>query len=220
MVNQPRRDESARGRLLAAAATEFAARGFDGATVDRIAAAARANKALVYYYFKSKAGLYREILRDLIGAAADAIDAVRATGGPADRQLGAFIAALGREAAARPHFPAIWLREMADGGRHLDDAVIAQARRVISALSGILAEGRDAGLFREAHPFLTHLGIVAPLMMFLASGPVRARFQRHLPAALTNIPPEAMLRHLEISVLAALAPATTVPSTSTRRLRP
>src|SRR5262245_39020235 len=186
MVSQQRRDASARARLLAAAATEFAARGFDGATVDRIAAAARANKALVYYYFKSKAGLYREILRDLLGAVADAVDGVRTAGGPADRQMAAFIAALGREAAARPPFPGIWLREMADGGRHLDDAVIAQARRVITALSGILDDGRTAGVFREAHPFLTHIGIVAPLIMFLASGPVRARFQRHLPAAMTS----------------------------------
>ena len=206
MVSQNRRDDSARGRLLQAAAGEFAARGFDGATVERIAAVARANKALVYYYFRSKAGLYREILRDLLGAVADGVTAVRTAGGPPDRQLAAFIAALGREAAARPHFPAIWLREMADGGRHLDDAVIGQAQRVILTLSGILADGRKAGLFREAHPFLTHIGIVAPLVMFLASGPVRARFQKHLPASIANIAPDAMLRHLETSVLAALAP--------------
>jgi hypothetical protein len=108
---------------------------------------------------------------------------------------------------------------MADGGRHLDDAVIGQARRVIAALSAILADGREAGLFRDAHPFLTHLGIVAPLMMFLASGPVRQRLQRHLPPALTSIPPDAMLRHLETSVLAALAPGAPVPSSSTRRPR-
>ena len=41
---------------------EFAARGFDGAKVDRIAARARVNKAMLYYHFKNKAALYREIL--------------------------------------------------------------------------------------------------------------------------------------------------------------
>ena len=51
----------------AAAAAEFAARGFAGANVDRIARAARVNKAMIYYHFKSKAALYREILRDMFG---------------------------------------------------------------------------------------------------------------------------------------------------------
>ncbi len=53
-----------RERLLAAAREEFAARGFDGAKVDRIARRARINKAMVYYHFPSKAALYLAILRE------------------------------------------------------------------------------------------------------------------------------------------------------------
>ena len=55
-------DRISRERIFAAAAREFAARGFAGANVDRIAAAARVNKAMIYYHFRSKAALYREIL--------------------------------------------------------------------------------------------------------------------------------------------------------------
>src|SRR3990172_6203646 len=50
MKRAPARPDS-RDRLLAAAAAEFAARGFDGARVDRIARAARANKATIYHHF-------------------------------------------------------------------------------------------------------------------------------------------------------------------------
>ena len=50
-------------RILAAAAVEFAARGFAGARVDRIARRARVNKAMLYYHFHSKQGLYRTLLR-------------------------------------------------------------------------------------------------------------------------------------------------------------
>ena len=52
-----------RARILKAAVEEFAARGYDGAGVDRIARRARVNKALIYYYFESKRGLYRQILQ-------------------------------------------------------------------------------------------------------------------------------------------------------------
>jgi TetR/AcrR family transcriptional regulator len=45
-------------RILRAAVQEFSTHGLSGARTDRIAEAARVNKALLYYYFKSKQGLY------------------------------------------------------------------------------------------------------------------------------------------------------------------
>jgi TetR/AcrR family transcriptional regulator len=45
-------------RLLNAGIAEFASRGYGGARVDVIARRAKVNKQLLYYYFKSKSGLY------------------------------------------------------------------------------------------------------------------------------------------------------------------
>ena len=213
---RPARAPDAAGRLRAAAAAEFARHGFDGATVDRIAARAGANKALVYYYFRSKSGLYREILRDLFGAVAAAVAAVRAAGGPPDRQLSAFIRAIAREAGARPHFPAIWLREMADGGRHVDRGIVDEARQVVLALGGILEDGRRGGRFRAAHPLLTHLSIVAPLMLYLASAPLRQRFAPLAGRDAPDVPAEAIVAHLERAVLASLVPEDVRPPVSGR----
>jgi len=59
---QPKRVRDAdvsRARVFAAAAEEFALRGFDGAKVDRIAERAGVNKAMLYYHFTDKAALYR-----------------------------------------------------------------------------------------------------------------------------------------------------------------
>jgi len=47
-----------RERLLAAAVEEFSARGLAGGRVDRIAAAAAANKRAIYDYFGDKEGLF------------------------------------------------------------------------------------------------------------------------------------------------------------------
>jgi AcrR family transcriptional regulator len=47
-----------RSRLIEAAVREFAAYGLAGARVDRIAAAAAANKRAIYDYFRSKEGLF------------------------------------------------------------------------------------------------------------------------------------------------------------------
>ncbi|MGE3509623.1 MAG: TetR/AcrR family transcriptional regulator [Vicinamibacterales bacterium] len=51
-----------RTRILAAARAEFAARGFAGARVKTIAARARANKRMLYYYFRSKRRLFDAVL--------------------------------------------------------------------------------------------------------------------------------------------------------------
>lgn len=52
-----------RAALLSAAFEEFAARGFAGARVADIAERAGVDKQLISYYFDSKDGLYREVLR-------------------------------------------------------------------------------------------------------------------------------------------------------------
>lgn len=54
--------ENTREALLDAARQEFAARGLEGARVDRIAAQAGVNKQLVYHYFGSKDDLYVAVL--------------------------------------------------------------------------------------------------------------------------------------------------------------
>ena len=50
--------DATRRRLLDAATAEFAAYGIAGARVDRIAQAAKSNKAQIYHYFGSKDGLF------------------------------------------------------------------------------------------------------------------------------------------------------------------
>ncbi|MEY9928863.1 AcrR family transcriptional regulator [Catenulispora sp. GP43] len=58
--------EATRLRLITAGRAEFAARGLTGARVDRIAEAAQANKAQIYHYFKSKAGLFDAVWEDVL----------------------------------------------------------------------------------------------------------------------------------------------------------
>src|SRR5205809_7981732 len=98
------RSSDSRQRVFAAAAAEFAARGYAGADVDRIARAARLNKAMIYYHFKSKAALYREILRDMFGAVRTRVAAVAASDASPEDKIRAYIAAIAIEAQARPHF--------------------------------------------------------------------------------------------------------------------
>lgn len=50
-------------RILSAAESLFAEKGFDGVSVEEIAKKAEANKSLIYYYFSSKEGLLAGIMQ-------------------------------------------------------------------------------------------------------------------------------------------------------------
>jgi TetR/AcrR family transcriptional regulator len=173
-----RQPDGSRARLIAAAAAEFAAHGFAGANVERIAAAAHVNKAMIYYHFRSKAALYRVILRDMfqaVGARARAAAESRVT---PEEKIALFVDAIAAEAEARPHFPPIWFREIAEGGSHLDAAIVRDLTLVLQSLGAIVDEGARAGRFRRVNPLVVHAGIVAPMMMYFASARLRERLER------------------------------------------
>jgi TetR/AcrR family transcriptional regulator len=193
-----------RERVFAAAAAEFAARGYAGANVDRIARAARLNKAMIYYHFKSKAALYRAILRDMFGAVRARVVAVAASDAAPEDKVRAFVAAIAAEAQARPHFPPIWLREIAEGAEHVDAATLGYVRDVLAALGSIIAEGVRGGRFQPAHPLLVQGGIIAPLMFFLATAPLRRKIARAGVDGIKAISTDMVVAHIQRLTLAQL----------------
>jgi len=193
-----------RERVFAAAAAEFAARGYAGANVDRIARAAGLNKAMIYYHFTNKAALYRDILRDMFGAVRRDVAEVAAAPLRPEEKIRRYVEAIARAAEARPHFPPIWLRELAEGGEHVDAATLAYVRDVLGALGRILEEGRRAGTFHAVNPLLLHAGIIAPLMFFLASAPLRRKMRRAGAPGDPGVSRDAIVAHLQRLTLAQL----------------
>ncbi len=70
--------EGARSEILAAAAVEFMERGYASASIDAIADRLGATKGLVYHYYRSKADLYLDVLREATEVAMAAVGAAAA----------------------------------------------------------------------------------------------------------------------------------------------
>jgi AcrR family transcriptional regulator len=60
-------DNDSKLRILEAATSLFASKGFEGARIDEIAARAEINKAQIYYYFESKEAILEEIFERFMG---------------------------------------------------------------------------------------------------------------------------------------------------------
>jgi AcrR family transcriptional regulator len=204
LVNKRGRPRAAAARdsqaaIFAAAAREFAERGYDATGVDLIAAKARVNKAMIYYHFGSKHRLYHEVLRDMVGAVSLRARAIADGPGAADAKLDAWIAAIVQEAGARPWFPPIMLREIAAGGSHLDPGIVATMNAVFEAVRDVIVQGQREGTFRDADPLLTHLTIMPTILVYFARQRVMA--QRKGPAGAVGAPRklEEFVAHMQAS---------------------
>jgi AcrR family transcriptional regulator len=196
-----------RQRILAAASDEFGANGFAATTVDRIARRARVNKAMIYYHFPNKRALYACIIRDVFAPITDRVRAALLEHEPPAQKLDRLIDALVRSIDQSAHFLPIFLREIADGGAHLGPEELELIASVFATVRGVIGEGAECHAFQPVHPALAHFTIVAPLVMFRAAAPVRARLRaiRHLD--IPDADSDTLVRHMQMVARRMLAPA-------------
>ena len=191
-------------RILSAAALEFSARGFAGARVDRIARRARVNKAMLYYHFGSKQSLYRALLLRTFGAAAERLRAVAASSDPPEEKVGQLVAAFADIIAEHAHFPAIMLREVAEGGTHLDKETLA-AMAVLPAIVGrVVTAGARDGVLRRVHPVMAYFTIVAPIVLYLGGAPIRKALAAHGLLDLAELSSASFIQQMQTSVRLSL----------------
>jgi AcrR family transcriptional regulator len=146
-----RRDADAtRARILRAATLEFARMGFSGARGERIAQRARSSERMVYYYFASKEGLYRQVLEAAYASLRDAERSLRLDAIEPLAALEAFCRFVWRYYAQHPEFIGLLNTENQHQARHLRKSTRLDelVSPVVGLLGALLARGQRAGVFR------------------------------------------------------------------------
>ncbi len=192
-------------RILAAAALEFAARGFAGARVDRIARRAKVNKAMLYYHFTSKAHLYRTLLRQVFTRVAARLQAIAAADAPPAEKVDRAIAGMAAFIEEHAFFPAIMLREVAEGGAHLDRATLTALAAVPRAVGAIVREGVEAGAFRPVDPVFAYFTMLAPIVFYLAGAPIRKEISHLHVIDMRALTPAAFVAQVQEATRRSLA---------------
>lgn len=201
----PRPAKVSPDRILTAAAAEFAARGYAGARVDRIARRARVNKAMLYYHFGSKQAIYRTLLRQVFAGAAAKLNAIAETDQSAADKIDQVIETIAAFMVEHAFFPSIMLREIAEGGAHLDTETLKALSSVPAAVARIVHEGVQRRSVRAIHPVAAYFTLLAPLVMYLGGAPIRTELTaRHL-IDLSSLTPDRFVRELQHSMRLALA---------------
>jgi AcrR family transcriptional regulator len=198
---------TSRDAILDSATEVFMEVGFSGARVDEIARRAAANKAMIYYHFGSKHGLYKAALFQLFGNVLEEIERLRGSDMPPDEKLRALYTKIVRHFTEKPALPHVILREILAGGKSMDEEASRTLGTIIGFVGENLREGTRRGMFRPVHPLLFHLTMLGPLVVHFAGTSFR---ERMLPREMPGLEPpshEDMLAHLLDVLDRSLAPA-------------
>jgi AcrR family transcriptional regulator len=198
--------EGLRLRILEAAKVEFAARGLAGARVDRIAAAAGANKRMLYYHVGNKEELYLAVLErayEAIRSAERELDLARMAPPAAIARLIEFTWAY---FLANPEFLALLNTENLEGARHLRRSRQVQTMHspFVALIDTVVSRGVRTGDFAgPVDPVQLYISIASLSYFYLSnSATLSVIFGRDL---LDEDARRERLAHMTDLVLAALA---------------
>ncbi|MBX3643814.1 MAG: TetR family transcriptional regulator [Rubrivivax sp.] len=141
----------AREALLAAARSEFAAKGLGGARVAMIAERAGVNKQLLYYYFGSKDGLYRSALESVYAEIRDLERGLRLDEAAPEEAMAKLVGFSFDYLAQHPDFIGLLNHENARGAMHVrsSPAIRATNSPLIELIAATLKRGVRAKVFRS-----------------------------------------------------------------------
>lgn len=148
---RPTNTEQRRQQIVEAMISVMARRGYEAASIARIADAAGLTPGLVHYHFKSKQAILLALLDRLVAGHAEILDRHLSEAGPGPMaRLEAFIRChLALGASADPEAMACWVLLSGEALRQpeVQEALGARLERLAEQLQQVIQEGMDSGDF-------------------------------------------------------------------------
>lgn len=168
MLKHPKESDETKQKILRAAKTEFANKGFNGARMSSIAAIAGLNQALLHYHFENKENLYRSIFQQTIGDIAtsfsehltEEIDSWNPT--PDIKLCAALYVMVSINLDSHDdELHRIFAREMAEGQGLLHEFVKNYMMPRLLIFESIIKDGMKQGIFEISDTMMFSLNVVA-----------------------------------------------------------
>lgn len=184
-----------RNRILAAAAQEFAERGFDGASTRSIAERAGLRHALVIYHFETKLGIWQAVMHYVINWYQEAFtQRLAGLHGVDDvTKLRLLQADFIRIGAQHPELHWLMSHEAGHGGERLDWLLENVLKDSFRLFIDLITAAQDAGRYIKGDPtHLHYLFLGAAARIFMLASEVEAMTGR------SPFTPEFVEEHVEM----------------------
>jgi AcrR family transcriptional regulator len=161
-------------KILLSARKEFAEHGLAGARVDRIASRAGVNKAMIYYYFRSKENLYQTVISQQLSKVRILAEEIVTTEVNPDSLLLRLAELYNSLFENQEDLVPILLREVASGGERIRRTLkqIITGKRLGKKVKEIIGQGRKRGLFRDVDTKQAIISFMGMNMFYLIMAPI------------------------------------------------
>jgi AcrR family transcriptional regulator len=153
-------------QILRAAREEFIEKGISGGRMQAIASRAGVNKALLHYYYRSKEGLYKAALEEILQNVFRTLTRELQKRRPDDdihALVRLVVSTYINTVAENPDFVRLFLRELADGGRMLQELVkgfVTTYGEIPAHVLAAIAQSQAKGIIRPIKPVHLILNII------------------------------------------------------------
>jgi TetR/AcrR family transcriptional regulator len=172
---QKRDAEASRKLIVKNAIALFSKKGYAGASMEELAKMCNLNKAMIFYYFKNKKGLYEAVMQEILQEICETVTEENKLHDTPQEELEGFIRTYASFACTHPYLPALLLKELSDSGAVIPDLLFASMRKLFALFSDILRRGEEAGVFKDAIPMILYFMVLGTLNLMVTTKPLRLR---------------------------------------------
>jgi AcrR family transcriptional regulator len=175
MSNKKRNSSQTSHTILSNAKVLFSKYGFSATSMDMLANKSNINKAMIFYYFKNKQGLYEAVLVDILKDMTNTIEKnIKDISNPKE-QLESFISTYATFAYKHPYFPSILLKELSTSSTVLSDILFENMQMLYKLFSHIIQAGKEQKYFYDTNPMMLYFMIIGSLNLMITTKEIRLK---------------------------------------------
>jgi len=194
----PADESSTRQKIFAAALHEFAVYGKEGARIDRIALSAGVNKAMIYYHFRSKEELHKEVVVSHYQRVRERIVEEIGQDNSVEEALRTLARIHAETARQNPQMVPLLLRELADPKEEIIEAIaqVLSGSGIPNLMRSLIQREAAAGRIRKVDPRQAMVAFISMSLGYYLLSPIidriivhddRPRFINERPEAIVDI---------------------------------
>ncbi|WP_331775117.1 TetR/AcrR family transcriptional regulator [Sulfurospirillum sp. 1612] len=177
MAKKTRNTTVSKKLILENAIKLFSTKGYGSSSMEELATMCGLNKAMIFYYFKNKQGLYDAVIEMVIDEIYQTVHHDEEKVQDPMAELEYFIKTYASFACVHPYLPALLLRELSASGAAISEKLFFKMRKLFVHFSDILRRGEEEGIFKDAIPMVLYFMVLGTINLIITTKPLRIKAQ-------------------------------------------
>ena len=174
-VVKKRNAVASKNLILKNAIELFSQKGYSQTSMEELASKCDLNKAMIFYYYKSKQGLYEAVIIKVLDEIYDTVVKENQNQKKPIEELESFIKTYAFFACKFPYLPSLLLKELSDNGTIVAEQLFNNMKKLFMLFCDILKRGEEKGCFKDVIPMVLYFMVLGTINLMITTKKMRIR---------------------------------------------